>query len=245
MSRTAPTRKTPTQFLYSASESMVLRSGKSINGINNSKLNRDAMMLTNGDTSADTPQYGYCRTCFLIFGLFDFIEKYHKELRGDETTIHGGKTQWIPLYNVIRVKLENFIDCIDRGVCRCKCEEQDRLLDMTLSNNIHRMDTMAMIGNYEEMADYTGYGREREKYRIYHRNFFIVEEFEIDDGHGEFFSDYTITRDFHMTRHELLHWLEYFKKPHQSVIDATRTALSAYKKAYIGTDCIEEIIKFL
>jgi hypothetical protein len=105
------------------------------------------------------------------------------------------------------------------------------------------METMSTLEDYAELANYTGYGGiEREKYRMYHKNFFIVEEVE-EDVNGEF--GYIITRDFEQTRNELLHWKKYFNQEHQSVIDAALIALTKYKKGRINDDCIGEIMKFM
>lgn len=224
---------------------MILRSGKSINGLKNTKFNKDAMLLTSGDNTANTPQYGYCKNCFLIFALFEFMEKYHKDLRGEERTIHGKSSHLPGLYLAIRAKLEEFIDCIDRQACSCNCEEQDILLEGTIYRNICLMETLSRLAEYKEMANYCGYGKDREMYRLYHKNFFIIEEVaeEEEDEDGE--ARYIITRDFHMTRNELLHWLGYFRQEHQTVIDAARKALRTYKNGYIPDDCIGQIIKFL
>lgn len=218
---------------------MILRSGKSINGVSNSQIRKDLNDIQKWNNAGNTPQYGYCKTCFTIFTMFGFLEKYHKNIRGEERTIHGSQSEWFSLYANVREKLEEFIKIIEQDHCECKCVEEDRYLGGAIYRNIHRMDELSARDNYAEMADYTGYGKEREKYRIYHRNFFILEEVEDEDGS---ILCYMLTRDFEKTRSELLHWLEYFKQEHQTVLDAAEKALLSKS---IGKDSVGEIMKFL
>lgn len=235
-------RNEPTQFMYSNSEAMVLRSGKTINGLSNSWFGKDSHALITGDNTVNTPQHGYCNACFTIFSLFDFMEIYYKELRGEERKIHGKPGDCLPIYLVIRKKLEEFITEIDAGKCVCSCEREDYERDGIIYENICRMERLTEQYGLSSMADYAGYGRDREKYRIYHRNFFIVTG-SAEDEDGLF--GYSITRDFQRTKEELRHWLKYFRQEHQSVLDAAEKALLSYKKVRLNRDCIGEIMKFL
>ena len=233
-------RRAPTQFIYPRAESMILRSGNAINGVANSQIGMELNAIKTANNTSNTPNYGYCRTCFIIFALFEFLEKYHKEIRGEERNIHGSPSEWLRLYSTVRDKLEEFIGYIDRWGCHCKCGEENHSLRGTIYKNIRLMESLSRRDDYVEMADYTGYGGpEREKYRMYHRNFFVVDEVEDDDGSV---LCYTISRDFEKTRDELLHWQKYFSQEHQSVLDAAEDALS-FKN--IGNDCVGEIMKFL
>ena len=233
-------RRAPKQFIYPRAESMILRSGNVINGVANSQIGRDLNAIKTANNTGNTPNYGYCRTCFIIFALFGFLEKYHKEIRGEERNIHGSPSEWLNLYSTVRDKIEEFIGYIDRWGCHCKCGEEDHSLRGTIYKNIRLMESLSRRDDYVEMADYAGYGGpEREKYRMYHKNFFVVDEVEDDD---DSVLCYSISRDFQRTRDELVHWLKYFRQEHQTVLDAAEEVLSRYN---IGNDCVGEIMKFL
>jgi len=230
-------RITPTQFNYGRAEGMQLRSGTIINHVANSQLGKDAAVLFNGDCDVDTPQYGYCKKCFTIFTMFDFLEKHHKQIRCEEITVHGKTSTWIALHKVIREKLEEFIHVIDTKGVDCSCEDQDWFYNGAIYNNICFMLDLSEQPEYIKMANYTGYGREREKYRIYHKNFF---EYEVTENGLEI-----IGRNFHRVREELAHWLKYFKRSHQTVIDNAKKELTAHKRVAVNDDCITEILSFL
>jgi hypothetical protein len=230
-------RITPTQFNYNRKEGMRLRSGKVINCINNIPFYTDFCNMTSGYNLDSNPQFGYCTKCFTLFSLFDFCEKYHKELRGEERNIYGKTSVFLDIYNVIRSKLEEFINVIDTEGLICSCEEQDYIFDGAIYQNICHMLDLSEEEEYSKMANYTGYGREREKYRIYHKNFF--EYYITDDGLE------VIGRNFHRVREELAHWLKYFKHAHQSVIIDAKKILATHERVKINADCIGEILSFL
>ena len=232
-----------TQFMYHPADSMILRSGKTINGCCNAKIVEDARALGDFDNTKNTPQYGYCKVCFSIFGLFDFLEKYHKNIRGEEKTIHGADLNyWLVIYNISKNKIDEFINTIDKGDVVCECDKQNYKLNGILVNNFWLMDSMSKKEKYSKMANYTGYGVEREKYRIYHKNFFIIERVYEDYIGDELHEEYYITRDFQKAKKELLHWQKYFSQEHQSVID---TAEKGLKKIFNNDDLVGEVTKFL
>jgi len=230
-------RITPTQFNYNSKEGMRLRSGKVINCVNNIPFYTDFCNMAYGYNEENTPQYAYCKKCFTLFSLFDFCEKYHKELRGEERNIYGKTSVFLDIYNVVRNKLDEFINVIDTEGLICSCEEQDYIFDGAIYKNICHMLDLSEEEEYIKMANYTGYGREREKYRIYHKNFFVNN---IDDNGLDI-----IGRDFQRVREELAHWLKYFKRAHQSVIDETKKTLANHKNFKVNSDCIGEILSFL
>jgi len=139
---------------------------------------------------------------------------------------------------VIREKLEEFIHVIDTKGVDCSCEDQDWFYNGAIYNNICFMLDLSEQPEYIKMANYTGYGREREKYRIYHKNFFDYRVTE--DGVVE-----VTGRNLARVREELAHWLKYFKRAHQSVIDKAKKALVTHKRVTINADCITEVLSFL
>lgn len=213
----------PTQFFHNSRNSMTLRSGKTINGIVNSTLYKDFQTLFKRDNTGNTIQFGYCRTCFLVCSLFDFLEKYHKDIRGDyNSRIYGALL--LEFYLMIRKKLKEYIKTIeDNTIDRCECNTQDYKLNGAIYRNINKMREISQQNEYSKMANYSGYGPERKKYRMYHLNFFIVEE-ELDG--------YYITRDYEKTKDELLHWLKYFNEEHQSTLDASEALLMLRRRSY-------------
>lgn len=233
-----------TQYFHQGGDAMVLRSGKSINGIKNSTLYKDANILLEGNNDIDTPQFGYCVTCFRMFTLFDFLEKHHKELRGEgKARVYG--TTLLKFYTVVRDKLQEFIDSIDSNRYKpCECDAQDYRFNGALYDNICRMSEMSEREEYSEMANYTGYGRDREKYRIYHLNFFVVEHLNLFVEEDRNPNEYYLTRDFQKAKQELLHWLKYFQQRHQTEIDTIEAAKKELDK-YFPRDCVGEIIKFI
>jgi len=219
---------------------MRLRSGTAINCCVNSpivnEMTNDNYALVHGYArDINSLHYGYCEKCCKLFGLFDFLEKYHKEIRGEERNVHGKMPLWTTLYKVIRDKLEEFINVIDTSGIRCTC---DRRFGGKMYDNICFMIERSKEKDYIMMANYTGYGREREKYRIYHKNFFDYRVTE--DGVVE-----VTGRNLARVREELAHWLKYFKRAHQSVIDKAKKALVTHKRVTINADCITEVLSFL
>ena len=212
------------------SDSMILRSGTSINGIKNSQFFKDLKVLTSVNNTLNTPQYGYCAACFILFATFELLEKYHTEIRENEKLYNY-------IYKILQVKLQKFLREIDDGGCICKCDDQNYMLEGTILDNIHRMINLSRRDEYKELADYTGYdGDKREKYRMYHKNFFMIEEVET---FGEI--DYYIKRDFRRTREEVLHWIKYFSQEHKCIINTTTREL----KNSLNDDCIGEIVKYM
>ena len=224
------------QFVCSRPESMILRSGKSINGIGNTQLSKDMQIMVSGDNTINAPHYGYCKSCFSLFAMFEFLEKYHREIRGEERKLNGQTLeQWLMLYQTVKRKLEEFIGTIDNGQCSCDCNKQDNILDGALRENIWHMENLSQQRNYAEFAEYTGYGVDREKYRIYHKNFLTV--FDIDED------AYYLIRDYQKIREELVHWLKYFSQSHMSQIESAKQELM--KNTNLCKNVIGEIIKFL
>ena len=224
---------------------MRLRSGTTINCLRNTKFFKDIKILLDEESSyEDKPHYGYCRTCSIIFGLFDFLEKYHNELRGeDKTRLKGNSAELLSLYYATRKKLKEMIDTIDSNTVTCKCNEQNIYYDGTLYYNYTYMQELSEQSDYQKMANYTGYGPDREKYRLYHNNFTICirEEnpFDPDDVY------IIMGRDFQKVRSELQHWSKYFNKEHYSIVSKTKKALDSHPRIFINQDCISNILEFL
>lgn len=233
-----------TQFNYSSTEGMRLRSGTTINCLQMTQFYKDIKILLDGKSAhEDKPHYGYCKPCATIFGIFDFVEKYYKELRGETTTIKGNNTEIKSLYYVIRRKLKEFITYLDEGDITCNCNEQNIDYNGTLYYNYTYMKELSEQKEYSKMANYTGYGPEREKYRIYHKNFAICikEHNPLDQD------DWSIVmaRDFKKVKKEVMHWLKYFVKEHYSVVSNTNKALTTHPNVFLNEDCISAILDYL
>lgn len=234
-----------TQFNYNSRDGMQLRSGTTINCLRNTQFYNDIMILLNEEsTYEDKPHYGYCKPCATMFGFFDFVEKYHHELRGQVTNIKGSNIQMRNLYYTIRRKLKEFITCIEDEKVTCKCNEQNIFYDGTLYYNYTYMQELSEQKEYFKMANYTGYGVQREKYRIYHKNFAICIR-EQDNPFDP--SDWSITmgRDFQKVKAELQHWSKYFDKEHCSIITKTEKALTTHPNVFLNQDCISVIMSYL
>jgi len=226
----------PTQFMYSSKDGMVLRSGKIINSLENSQLRKDCRKLLKNEFDVNKFHHNYCEQCRKIIGLFDFLERYHKEIKGEETNIHGnGNKTWIDLHTTIKNKLQEFIMQIDTIVI-CNCDNLDHASGGAIYNNICKMLDLAEQDKYSKMANYEGYGRERELYRIYHKNFFVSYE----PGDGTF----VIGRDFNSIKRELQHWYTYFAKPHHSVTEVTEMTTTTLLP-HINNNCISVVLSFL
>ncbi len=235
------------QFLNPSELSMILRSGKSINinDFGTSQLYKDLTILVKGNNDEDTLHTGYCETCFTIFSLFQFLEKYYKKIRGEEKIINEDNVEMLmDIYKYIREKLEDFIEAIENGTCNdCECNESNQINDGLIHSNIRYMQDIYEQDEYVKFKNYSGYGSERVKYRIYHLNFFDIEyldgvQDEDEDEKGELY----ITRNWEEIKNELIHWLKYFKQDHQFIIDTTsRKELLKY----LNNDCVGEIMKFL
>ena len=238
------------QFMYGKKDSMVLRSGKTLSGFNNSQMYKDIKALLKGDNTKDVPHHGYCTICFTLFSLFEFLETHHEELRGTKRKIHGRgldfDQQRVNLYNIVKKKIEEFIAVIDSGECNndtsCSCNEQNYRLGGLLMTNYELMQYLAEREEYASMVEYAGYhGSKREKYRLVHKNFFIVRLVANNDFYMTTY--YQMKRDFGKVRAELLHWLAYFQQPHASVIKTTRRVLVADSE--LNDDCIGEVLKYI
>jgi hypothetical protein len=202
------------------------------------------ILLAGESTYEDKPHYGYCNSCATIFGVLDFMEKYHNELRGEEIRkINGNNKEIINLYYTIRVKLKEFIMSIEKDNVICKCNEQNIYYDGTLYYNYTYMQELSEQKDYSKMANYTGYGDQREKYRLYHKNFTICirEENPFDPD------DWSIImgRDLQKVKAELEHWSKYFDKEHYSIITKTEKVLITHPKIFLNQDCISVIMDYL
>jgi hypothetical protein len=199
-------------------------------------MRKDSLKLFKNKFDVDKFHHNYCYPCRQIIGLFDFLERYHKEIKGEETNIHGnGNKTWIELHDGMKKKLQEFIIQIDT-IARCNCDEIDHQLGGKIYDNICNMHDLAEQDKYSKMANYEGYGRERELYRIYHKNFFVSYE----PGDGTF----VIGRDFNSIKRELQHWYKYFDTPHQSVTEVTEMTTTSLLP-HINNDCISVVLSFL
>ena len=227
-----------TQFIYDENEGMVLRSGTSINCLKHSQLYKDTHDLLKGKCQDDKLHSWYCAPCKRLFNLLDFLETHHKEIKGVETKIHGkGNKGLIALHEVVKNKLKEFIEWTEKvDVGTCYCDDIDRRYGGNIYDNVCHMQDLAEERNYYNAANYKGYGKERELYRIYHLNFFV--RVEVDD---EVFID----RDFKKIKEELQHWYKYFSTVHHSVVLDCRQALSTHPRIKINSDCISDILSFL
>jgi hypothetical protein len=224
---------------------MRLRSGTTINCLQKTQFYKDIKILLDGEaTYEDKPHWGYCRPCATIFGLFDFMEKYHKELRGEAMKIKGNNPEIMSLYYTIRGKLKDFITSIDEDRVTCECNEQNIYHDGTLYYNYDYMQELSEQSDYQKMANYTGYGPEREKYRLYHKNFAICIKNNVNPYDED---DYEIImgRDLKKVKVELQHWSKYFDKEHYSIVSKTKKALDSHPRIFINQDCISNILEFL
>lgn len=225
-----------TQFIYGNNEGMVLRSGTSINCLSRTQLWKDAQDVLGNTCGFDKLHSDYCAPCKRLFSLLDFLETHYKEIKGEEVKIHGnGNKAFIHMHSVIRDKLAEFIEAIEtKKIENCYCDELDRHGGQ-IYDNICYLQDLAEEEKYSKMANYKGYGKNREFYRIYHKNFFVYDE------PGGYRAP-VIGRDFDKIKEELQHWHKYFSTPHHSVV-LVRQALEGTLK--INSDCIGEIMSFL
>jgi hypothetical protein len=225
--------------MYGDNEGMILRSGTSINCLSKTKLWEDSQDLIANIGGFDKLHGEYCSPCRRSLSLLDFIETYYKEIKGEEVNIHGkGCSAFVRMHSVIRDKLAEFIEAIEtRNIENCYCDELDHRYYGKIYDNICRMQDLATEEKYSKMANYKGYGKNRELYRIYHKNFFVF--YEPGDGTT------VIGRDFDKIRDEFQHWHKYFSTAHHSTILETRHVLTAHPGVKINSDCIGEVLSFL
>lgn len=220
--------------MYNDNEGMILRSGTTINSVKHSQLYKDSIKITNQVYDHEKLHNEYCSPCRTMISVLDLIETHHKEIKGEETKIHGNGRTWIKFYVTIRDKLKEFITLIDSGNrVKCYCDELDHRYAGRIYSNICYMQDLAEDSKYSSMANYKGYGKGRELYRIYHKNFFVY--YEPGDGTT------VIGRDFARLRDELHHWYKYFSGPHHSVAEPAKNSLAPY----INDDCISVVLSFL
>jgi hypothetical protein len=210
----------PTQYLYSKSNGMLLRSGRTINNFTTSDLHNDMIhMITQShcrtlqNYKVQTPFNSsnpntFCNVCFKLISLLDIAEKYGKELRGETNNIKGDDKKFSTkqkLYVTVRAKINDFISTIDTSQCQCKHDAYDisyfDYLDGCLNDII-------VDKQYAHMANYKGHGPERALYRKYHRNFVKL----LNNGR-DFQGFIYVLRDFDKIKKELIHWSKFFNKP--------------------------------
>jgi hypothetical protein len=230
-----------TLFNYDPKQGMCLRSKRAINCVANTPLYKDLSDYLYGHNvmiDHTNECYSYCNKCKLIFGMFNFLEKHYKELRGEKKNTYG-PNNWLQIYMLIRIKLEEFIDHINTGKIKCECDIMDKTYGYQVYNNISYMQILAEKPEYHEYANYQGYGEKRRRYRMYHKNFFVYHN-NINERGEE---DLIIDRDFKLIKSELQHWLNYFNKDHQTIVDEKNALLGL--NLPLNNDCISSILKFI
>jgi ribosomal protein S8 len=222
----------------STEDGMLLRSGKRLNCVDNTPMVKDIRALTRLDNDIYNTQHLYhCPKCKLVLDFLDMLEKYHKYIR-------EGKI-WRNFYDMCRVKLAEFIRDFDNVIFDCYCTDSNRHFNGALERELEELTFLASTEEISRMANYTGY-EDRRLYRIYNKNFLMLENtLTYSYGDYEEYSD-VIVRDFDLMEAELKHWFKYFNRPHESVVKETFKALeNRQKKVSINSDCIENILSYL
>jgi len=227
-----------TLYPYIATEDgMLLRSGKRLNCVINTPMFSDIQAFTRPDEYPQPTQHAYnCQKCQLVLDFLDILEKYHNYIR-------EGKN-WMKFYDACRVKLREFIRDFDSVIYSCYCEVSNRHFNGALEDELEELTFLASTEDISRMANYTGY-EDRRLYRIYNKNFLMLEN-TLAYSHGDY-EEYTdvIVRDFDLMKAELEHWFKYFNRPHASVVTETFKALENHPRNSINTDCIGNILSFL
>lgn len=231
-----------TLFNYTPQQGMVLRSKKVINSIINTPLYSDLTEYLSGyKIMIDNRKeyYSYCNNCKIMFGMFDLLEKYYKQLRGEEKNTYG-PNNWFDIYIIFRKKIKEFINDIDNRKITCECDIMDKYYyNYQVYNNIVNMQILAEKTEYSDYSNYDGYGQKRRRYRIYHKNFFVYRNNINENGQP----DLIIDRDFNLIKKEFNHWLKYFNKDHQTIVDEKNALLRL--NLPLNKDCITIILGFI
>lgn len=226
-----------TLYPYTATEDgMLLRSGKRLNCVINTPMFYEIQAFTQRGDYCDEKHMYHCKKCRLVLDLLDVIEKYHKYIR--EGTV------WMDFYDMCRAKLNELIRDFNDVIYDCYCEDSNRHFNGALENELEELTFLASTEEISRMANYTGY-EDRWLYRIYNKNFLMLENTQTyTHGDYEEHSD-VIVRDFNLMKAELEHWFKYFNRPHASVVIETFNVLESQPRFSINADCIGNILSFL
>jgi hypothetical protein len=218
-----------TQFYCPRDQGMILRSGRVINCIENTKFYEDLYEFENG-YAGYTDEYAFhCIPCKEVFVLLDFMEKYYDILRSEK---HLSK-----IYYSIPKRISTLIAKLgDQNKCTCHLNTRSRwalFLDEFYDLDQLRSEDEQRIGSI--MENYGGY-EDRKTYRLYNRNFLCMRP--RPDLHIFIDSPF---HDFEMVIRELIHWNRYFDRHNIPDLKKIKSILS-YRTI---NDCAGIIAGFL
>jgi len=226
------------QYYCHLKDGMKLRSGKTLNCINNSNVFNDVNKLISSvnmylrEYDDENDYYNDGDRCHIMFLLMECLEKYHIEF----ITQNSLKKKYYDLQKMIKWAIVHSEHSSHRH-CYCDTYYSDDIRENSLlltdEYNYFISKYQQYSSEYKKcMENYQLYN-ERYLYRFYKKNFIIFI-----GGLRR-----TVAHDFIQITEELKHWYKYFSRSHRSDIKVLQEFLN--KNTILNEDCIDLICEFI